>query len=115
MDTSLKDFVKQVLLDITEAVEEAKEQAPVAIAPGTVGKDIQMKPQLVEFDISVSSRTKNTQRTRGGGSATLVSIIRAEVGSEKTNDSHLRETNRIKFSVPVYFQAYLQRHAKFMK
>jgi hypothetical protein len=44
MDTPLKEFVRQVLLDITEAVQEAKDKAPVAIAPGTIGKTVLEKP-----------------------------------------------------------------------
>jgi hypothetical protein len=82
MDTSLKDFVRQVLLDITEAVQDAKNKSPVAIAPGAIEKVAQNKPQLVEFDISISSQTKSSSKTKGGGSATMVSIIRANVGKE---------------------------------
>ena len=36
MDASLKSFVKQALLDITNAVNEARDESPVNIAPGYV-------------------------------------------------------------------------------
>jgi hypothetical protein len=110
MDTSLKDFVRQVLLDITEAVEEAKHKSPVSIAPGSIEGKLKSEPQLVQFDISVSSSTASKRSTKKQGSATVVTILKAEVSGDTTENSKSQETNRIKFSVPVYFQAYLPRH-----
>jgi hypothetical protein len=115
MDTNLRDFVRQVLLDLTMAVQEAKDLAPVAIAPGIVDKKIKSEPQLVHFDLSVSSTTTKSAKDKMGGSATIVTIFRAEAGSESAENSSVKETNRIKFSVPVYFQAYLPRHENFKK
>ena len=51
MSITLKRFVEQVLLDVTRAVEKAKEGSPFAIAPGYVEGLIQWEAQLIEFSI----------------------------------------------------------------
>jgi hypothetical protein len=105
MDASLKSFVKQALLDITNAVNEARDESPVNIAPGYVEGAKQLEAQQIEFDLAVSTERATKGLKKGGASVTVISVFKAEVGAEGTADAKHGENNRIKFSVPVYFQA----------
>ncbi|MGD0024076.1 MAG: hypothetical protein ABSC37_05515 [Xanthobacteraceae bacterium] len=105
MEASLKSFVKQALLDITNAVNEAREESPVNIAPGHVEGKKQLEAQQIEFDLAVSAERATTGRKKGGVSVAVISVLKAEVGAEGTTNEKHGESNRIKFSVPVYFQA----------
>lgn len=105
MDASLKSFVKQALLDITNGVDEARNESPVNIAPGYVEGKLQVDAQHIEFDVAVSVEREEKGQTKGGGSVTVISVLKAEVGVEGNAGEKRSENNRIKFSVPVYFQA----------
>lgn len=105
----LKDFVKQVLIDITEAVVEAKRESNGAIASfrlldGHRVLETNNAASLIEFDIGVS--VKNSSMFVVGAEAGL-NILPVKGGAsgknEKGEDHH--QEHRIKFSVPVYFQA----------
>ncbi len=89
----LKDFVKQTLMDITNGVAEAQRGAPLWIAPGHVEGEKVIAPQLVSFEVGV------TTNTDGGGEISVWSV-----GSAKAERS-VEHVNKIAFSVPVYFQA----------
>ena len=89
----LDEFVKQTLLDITNAVADAQAESKLYIAPGTVEGQKVVSPQSVQFDIAV------TTNKEGGGGISILSFgeAKASLSSEVSN--------RISFSVPVYFQA----------
>ena len=89
---NLKDYIKDVLVSITEAVEESKKESPLSIAPGLVeGKKI-TDPQFIKFEVAVT-----TSNEAGGG----INVL-----PFKAEGSHTTENiNRISFEVPVYFNA----------
>lgn len=58
----LDEFVKQTLLDITNAVYEAKTESFVSIAPGRFMNTIIPDPQLISFEVAVT-----TSKEGGGG------------------------------------------------
>ena len=89
----LKDFVSQTLLDITNGVEEAQKRSPHWIAPGFVEGEKVVSPQLVAFDILVT-----VNKEAGGG----IQVWSLGDLSAKGNSE---QSNRMSFSVPVYFQA----------
>ena len=89
----LKDSVKQTLLDITSGVTEAQQEAFLHIAPGTVEGRVMTEPQIVKFDVSV------TTSAEAGGGISVWSALSAKAGASAEN------TNRISFEVPVYLQA----------
>ncbi len=88
----LKDFIKMSLLEISEAVLEAKEEARIAIAPGTFSGKKQKDASSVDFEVSVVTSTEK------GGSIKVWSVAEGNVSSENLS------TSKIAFSVPVYFQ-----------
>jgi hypothetical protein len=89
----LDEYVKQTLLDITTGVAEAKEKSRVWIAPGYVDGEKLFSAQLVSFEIMVSVSKE------GSGGIQVLSF--GELGAKGSSE----HTNRIAFSVPVYFQA----------
>ena len=90
---NLEEFVEETLLAITNGVSSAQSKSPSWIAPGRVEGEVEKSPQLVEFDISV------TTSKEGDGKISVLSTI--DVGGSAKSES----INRISFAVPVYFQA----------
>ena len=96
----LDEFVKQTLLDITNAVADAQGQAQLFIAPGSVeGRKLET-PQMISFEVVVT-----TSKEAGGG-ISILSFGDAKAGVSKEN------SNRISFEVPVYFQAPTKRNER---
>ena len=89
----LEEYVKQTLLDITNAVAAAQEQSKLHIAPGFVDHVKQSDPQFVKFDINVIVNKET------GGALKVWSLGDAKAGL--SSEKH----NRISFEVPVYLQA----------
>lgn len=89
----LDEYVKRTLIDITKGVAEAKDESLLWIAPGYVDGDKVFSAQLVSFEIAV------TVSKEGGGGIQVLSI--GELGAKGSSE----HTNRISFSVPIYFQA----------
>lgn len=105
----LKSFVKQVLIDITEAVVEAKKESPGAIASfrlkdGDTIIQTNDTPSLVEFDIGVSVKN-SSMYVIGGEAGVKILPVKAGVNGKKESAEDHHHEHRIKFSVPVYFQA----------
>lgn len=89
----LDEYVRQTLLDITKGVSEAKDASLLWIAPGYVDGEKVFSAQLVSFEIVV------TASKGGGGGIHVLSI--GELGAKGSSE----HTNKISFSVPIYFQA----------
>lgn len=85
----IKEFVKQVLIDLDGAVEEARE--------GTK-RDVHFSPSKpVEFDIAV---TVNSQNAKGGDAkVNIFEVVR--VGGEASTTRSDETVTRIKFSVGI--------------
>ena len=105
MSVTLKQFVEQVLLDITRAVDKAKEDSPIPIAPGYVEGQAQIEPQFIEFSIQVAVSEEESGKRKGDVSVPIISIIKASAGGEINTRNERITTQSLKFSVPVYFQS----------
>lgn len=105
----LKDFIKTALLEIVDAVREAQDEA-ISIAPHRITlpdvKTIIKEHQLIEFDLAVTETNKDSSNKEGNkiGIKVLSSEVSLEGKIGKNSESVQQTTNRIKFSVPVYFQ-----------
>ena len=86
-------YVAQTLIDISKGVARAKTNALVGIAPGYVDGEKVFKEQLVSFEIIT------TVTNEGSGGVSVLSLADLKAGS------NIEKTNKISFSVPVYFQA----------
>ena len=105
MSISLKDFVKQTLLDITTAVDEAKHQSPVWIAPGRFENKRQLDPQMIDFSVQVSVSEEKVKKGSGDASLPLVTVLKVNASGELSKSDERMTTQTLKFSVPVYFQS----------
>lgn len=93
----LEEFVKQTLMDITNGVFNAQSESPSSIAPGIVEGVKMTKPQLISFEVAV------TTSKEGGGGINISSMIEA---GGSMNSEYI---NKISFDVPVYFNAPNQK------
>ena len=94
---NLEDYVEQTLLDITNGVAKAQKLSILSIAPGSLDGERILAPQMVSFDIAV------TVSKEGGGGIQVWSF------GDLSAKGSAEHSNRISFSVPVYFQARNER------
>jgi hypothetical protein len=88
----LDEYVKQTLLDITKGVAAAQKESSLWIAPGYFNGEKVSEPQLIAFDIAV------TVSKEGNGGIQVWSL--GELGAKASSE----QSNKISFSVPIYFQ-----------
>lgn len=91
MSTSIKDFVRDALLQIVGGVDEAREQTDVSIAPSVVEGELQTDASQVRFELSITT----SKEVEGG----LKVMSLADFGGAARFES----LNRVSFDVPVWF------------
>lgn len=100
----LKEFIKSVLMDICDGVNEAKDATKKSvIAPYSIGNKIVDGGQLVSFDVSVTI-ADSIEGNGGGKIQVLSSGISGEAKMAKATSS----VSRISFHVPIYFGSMMQ-------
>ena len=92
MSSSIKDFVRDTLLQIVEGVDEARERSKITIAPSFVDGILQNEGSQVRFDLAIT-----TSREADGG---IKVLNLADLGGSVRSES----LNRVQFEVPVWFQ-----------
>lgn len=98
----LKEFVKSVLVDVCDAVDEAKKStgSKVAIAPATVNGVAVENGQMVSFEILVT--VSDTLGAKGKGRIEVLALGGSIEGDATTSQKH---SSKINFQVPVFFSA----------
>lgn len=88
----LKEFVKSVLIDLDEAIEEARSEMKRDVSfQGTNSQ------RVIEFDIAVAVESTNSKGV--GGGIKVLELIKAE---GKTNSESKNSTvSRIKFGIEI--------------
>ena len=106
MSVKISDFVKEALLEITRGVVDAANEAPVTIAPSSIeGKNIFTANEVhFELFVEASEGNKVTGAAEGGG--TLLSIVKASAKLNGEKSSTATSSQKITFSVPVYFNSF---------
>ena len=106
MSISLKEYIETALMEITEGVEGAATKSRIPIAPANVEGVIQREPQFIEFEIQATVTEQKTKSGSGKVEASIpfISVIKANVGGGLESASENSTAQKIKFSVPVYFQ-----------
>ncbi len=96
----LKEYIETVLVDICEAVSEAKRKTEkiAAIAPASVEGKVVDNGQLVDFEILVAASNSSQKEVSG-----KIQVI--GIGGKADNTQEIQKTNKIKFQVPIYFSA----------
>ena len=105
----IREFVRDVLIDIIEGIKEAQTRVGVGgyVAPDGIGSH-QFAPDsgvhhssriistAVKFDMAV---TAETSKEGGGGVKVRIAVVEADVGGKI--DAKNIQVSRIQFSVPV--------------
>ena len=107
----LKEFIKEVILDITNAIDELKSELPndAIIAPTNSNTDQKVNSDVgvlevsyVDFEVAVTAAsTDDTKKSAGGGIKVLAISIGG--GTEKGNKELSERISRIKFSIPIVY------------
>ncbi|MCG8386120.1 MAG: hypothetical protein MJA30_11305 [Cytophagales bacterium] len=112
----LKNYISNVIISISEAIEESQDQlkdsdtvvVPYKVRPGISGKsdlyefdgqNTTRPLQEIEFDISVSIDT--AKESEGKGAIKVVGLF--DIGGGNKNANQIQEHNRIKFKIPIAF------------
>lgn len=108
---ALKDFIEQTLIEICEAVDSARTKHSYIAPKFFVDPNSPEKATLVEFDVAVTVIDSNQVLDSKGGNVKgglSLGVVRLEANltaeDEKTKASNISKQNRVKFSVPVFFQ-----------
>lgn len=91
----LEVFVEEALVGVLNAVHSAKGKSNIPIALGNVEGVMKTEPEYVAFSLVV------TTTAEAGGKISIFSM--GEAGATGS----IETSNRIRFKVPVYFQARL--------
>lgn len=108
----LKEFIKTALADIVSAVRETQEEVKeyAAIAPlmtsGERTKAVRMKDGIahisnIDFDVAVTTETKESADAGIKAGITVASILNIGVGSKSDGTESYQNISRIRFSIPV--------------
>jgi hypothetical protein len=105
----IREFVRDVLVDIVEGIKEAQRKDLVGgyIAPDAIGghefpadsgvhHSSRIISTAVKFDMAV---TVETAHSGGGGAKVRIAVVEADLGGKL--DSKNTQASRIQFSVPV--------------
>ncbi|WP_139210080.1 trypco2 family protein [Palleronia pelagia] len=108
MTISLKDFVQQALMEISEGVASAAAESRFPIgASGNGTKDAGLPFQQIDFDISVQVQKSVSGSGAGEGSvdlkAPLIGVVEGSLAIEGKAARKSAETHRVSFSVPIWF------------
>lgn len=106
----LKDFIKNVLADITNAVKESQEELTngAIISPSSTSKesnvntkDGRLRVSEIDFEVSVCASSSNGS---GGKINVAVAVIKGGTGSESKTSSE--NISKVKFSIPVIYPTF---------
>ena len=104
----LKEFIEKALLDITDAVHEARLKAKSTIAPANLhsGNKTVVCEEIhyVEFDLATHVTTQPTGPGKAEAKISIIGIS-ASISGNISDVSEHGETSRIKFKVPIAFNA----------
>jgi len=105
MTVKLSDFVKEALLEISNGVVSAREEARITIAPGAIEGNPIFEANQVHFEIYVevleSSRLSGSAEAGGA----ILSVIKAQARGDGEKNSSATSSQKISFSVPVHFNS----------
>lgn len=105
----LKEFIKEVLKDITDAVAESQQEldngciiAPVTTKSSSISNSLELENSMVtricdvKFDIAIEIQNANDKKSKIGVFSSF-----ASVGKETSHDVSSNEISRISLDIPV--------------
>lgn len=94
---SLKDFIKNTLVDINDAVKEAEEEGVNLVYNELKSGGLSPKPQDISFDLSVTTE-QGDESSKGAG--LRISVLNGSI--DKKSQVGEQKVNRIQFSVTAF-------------
>ncbi len=105
----LKEFIKGVISDITNAIKECQNeiQNGSIISPpnGSTGQHMSIQNRAyeishIDFEVAISAETKTTESKEGGIG---INVLSAFIGGKTSDNETLNSENvsRVKFSIPI--------------
>ena len=88
----LKEFIKKVLIDTTEAVSESREASSFDMRLKSAGEK-----RTIEFDIAVSA--EENKSVEGGAGIKVLQFI--EAGGQRGSETKNSTVSRIRFGIDV--------------
>ena len=97
---SLKEFIKEALIEINSAVTEAADEG-VSIVYNKYESGQHPRIQTVNFDLAVTiEKSSEKKDTKNGGLG--ISVLNVRMDKKKNDISIVKNTNRLNFSVDVF-------------
>lgn len=97
----LKDFIAQTLKDIKAGSAQAGVDFDKNKSLGIAGS---LCITDVKFDLAVAASEMTGNKTKGGLSVKVVSILQGGGAGEKSEDMKYEATNKISFSIPIILE-----------
>lgn len=105
----LKEFIKGVISDITNAVKECQDEVQNGsiISPPNGSTEQRMSLQNrpyeishIDFEVAITAETKTTESKEGGIG---ISVLSAFIGGKTSDDETLNSENvsKVRFSIPI--------------
>lgn len=91
MNSSVKDFVRDALLQIVQGVDEARDRSDVSIARSFVEGELRTEGSQVHFELAITTSKEVDGGLKVLNLADLGGVIKSEA------------LNRVSFDVPVWF------------
>lgn len=89
----LDEYIEKSLVAISKGVTEAQMKANVTIAPSSIDGKLNFEPQMVKFEVEV------TTTAEGGGNISVLGLADIKAGATGQN------THRLTFEVPVHLNS----------
>lgn len=113
----LKDYIELTLKDLCEAIESVRNDYNYVAPKIHSMPDKSEKATMVDFDVAVTvNNSASEQGSAEGkiGAGFNISVLKLEAGikgyKQGSEENSLSQHNRVKFSVPVYFQYDKVKH-----
>jgi len=91
VNSSIKDFVRDALLQIVQGVDEARDRSDVSIARSFVEGELRTEGSQVHFELAITTSKEVDGGLKVLNLADLGGVIKSEA------------LNRVSFDVPVWF------------
>ena len=104
----LKEFIKETLISVCEAVKEAKEIKPgIAATPrgdSKIATSMAGNPMtMIEFDIAVTVSEATSSNASAKAGISVMSMFKSDLDATQGNKAESSRISRIKMCIPVAF------------
>ena len=110
----LKDFIKNVLVDISTAIEESQDvlSQKACVAPLVTGGNCTSgirtsngyaKISDIDFDVAVTTESKDGTSSEAKGGIKVLDVINLGGGAKDERHNLSQSVSRVRFSIPIVY------------